>query len=160
MPELYRQGDVLFKRIEALPKGEQTKRQNATVAYGEVTGHSHTVMSLDEAEVVEIGGDVHVRVSERGLSIEGDIARIVPDLQRIVADEEDLPLRRKSAADLLQVLPHAGAIFLHGTEQERRDRPVPLKGEDRHLPTALLPGVHEVLIQREYSQQETRNVID
>ena len=55
--KLYRQGDVLFKRITRLPKGERKKRENATVAYGESTGHSHALAVEDRevAEVLEIG---------------------------------------------------------------------------------------------------------
>ena len=38
--KLYRQGDVLLKSIESLPKGV-TKNDSKVLAYGEVTGHSH-----------------------------------------------------------------------------------------------------------------------
>lgn len=72
-PTLYRQGDVLFTRIDALPKGKRKKRENATVAYGEVTGHSHALAVEDRevAEVLEIGDGLYVHVSECGLSISG-----------------------------------------------------------------------------------------
>jgi hypothetical protein len=72
-PELYRQGDVLFRRIAALPAGERRKRDNATVAYGEVTGHSHAlaVEVRAVAEVLEIGEGLYVHVSEAGIHIEG-----------------------------------------------------------------------------------------
>ena len=69
---IYRQGDVLFTRISKLPKGEQQKRQNAVLAYGEVTGHSHAVALEDrvQAEVVDIDGVPH-------LEVRGDLIRIV-----------------------------------------------------------------------------------
>ena len=158
--KLYRQGDVLFQRIRSLPAGNQKKRENGTVAYGEVTGHSHTVMSPDQAEVVEIDGAVFVHVNERGVSIQGDVERILPDVQRIVEDETESPLRRESARQLLEALPTAGALFLHGTQAERTGRPVPTRHEDRHLPTALAPGNHTTIIQREYSPEAIRNVVD
>ncbi len=108
--QLYRQGDVMFKRIAQLPAGEKKKRENATVAYGEVTGHSHQLAIEDReaAEVLEIGEGLFVHVSESGLHIEG------------------------------------GATFVH----------------EEHGPITLPPGNYEVVIQREYSPEEIRNVID
>lgn len=38
--KLYRQGDLLFREIECLPKGLK-KKADKVLAYGEVTGHSH-----------------------------------------------------------------------------------------------------------------------
>jgi hypothetical protein len=69
----YRQGDVLFTRIPKLPKGERKKRGNATVAYGEVTGHSHSLALEDRevAEVLEIGDGLFVHVTHSGVRIEG-----------------------------------------------------------------------------------------
>lgn len=74
-PTLYRQGDVLFTRIDRLPSGRRNKRENATVAYGEVTGHSHALAVEDRqtAEVLEIGDGLFVHVSDTGLRLEGDI---------------------------------------------------------------------------------------
>ena len=54
---LYRQGDVLFRKISKLPDGERRQRKDATVAYGEVTGHHHSLpksagtLTLDEQNV-------------------------------------------------------------------------------------------------------------
>ena len=70
---LYRQGDVLFRKISKLPDGERRQRKDATVAYGEVTGHSHALAVEDRqvAEVLEIGDGLYVHVSEAGIRIEG-----------------------------------------------------------------------------------------
>jgi hypothetical protein len=108
--KLYRQGDVLFRQIEKLPKGQRTKRANATVAYGEVTGHSHQLAVEDRqaAEVLEIGDGLFVHVSQAGLRIEG------------------------------------GATFVH----------------EEHGPITLPPGNYEVVIQREYSPEGIRSVLD
>lgn len=108
--KLYRQGDVLFRQIAKLPAGEQKKRENATVAYGEVTGHSHALAAEDRevAEVLEIGEGIFVHVSAEGVRIEG------------------------------------GATFVH----------------EEHGPITLPKGNYEVTIQREYSPEEIRNVID
>lgn len=72
---LIRQGDVLFTSIAKLPKGERKKRENATVAYGEVTGHSHALAIDDRAlaEVYEIGDGLYLHVSESGIGIDGGV---------------------------------------------------------------------------------------
>jgi len=108
--QLYRQGDVLFKRIAKLPTGPRKTRQNGAVAYGEVTGHSHALAVADRqaAEVLEIGDGLYVHVSEAGIHIEG------------------------------------GATFVH----------------EEHGPITLPPGDYEVVIQREYSPEAVRDVID
>lgn len=106
---LYRQGDVLLKRIASLPTGERKKRENATLAYGEVTGHSHAIAAADRgtAEVFEIGAGLYLHVSDQGISLEG----------------------------------------------------VTIQHEE-HGPITLPPGDYEVTIQREYSAEAIRNVLD
>jgi hypothetical protein len=99
---LYRQGDVLIRRIKSLPAQKATKRENGVLAYGEVTGHSHKLEVLERAEVLEIGDGLFMRVGEEGV--------------RIIHDE--------------------------------------------HAPIVLDPGNYEVVIQREYSPEEIRNVAD
>ncbi len=71
--KLYRQGDVLFTAISAIPDGRRTKRENGTVAYGEVTGHHHSLAEsdLERAEVLEIDAGLYVHVGEHGVRIEG-----------------------------------------------------------------------------------------
>jgi hypothetical protein len=67
--KIYRQGDVMFIPCDNIPQG--TKRANGTVAYGEVTGHSHRLADLATADVFECGDGLYVRVSEDGISING-----------------------------------------------------------------------------------------
>ncbi len=107
--QLFRQGDVMFRRIAQLPKGEQKKRKDATVAYGEVTGHSHRLAAedLESAAVLEIGDGLYVHVSENGVRIEG-------------------------------------ATFVH----------------EEHGPITLSPGDYRVTIQKEYSPEAIRDVLD
>lgn len=38
---IYRQGDVVLKRIDALPKGKMTKVKNGLLVEGEATNHAH-----------------------------------------------------------------------------------------------------------------------
>lgn len=41
----YRQGDVLIRKVESLPKGatEVENKGRVVLAYGEVTGHAHAI---------------------------------------------------------------------------------------------------------------------
>ena len=50
--KLARQGDILFTRIDALPKGLK-KSKDSIVAYGEVTGHAHRVVEDTGVAVLE-----------------------------------------------------------------------------------------------------------
>lgn len=162
---LIRQGDVMFQAIATVPKGEQVQRENGTVAYGEATGHSHTVMSQGTAAVLEIGDEIYLEVKPRGPEVEGDIAKVAPWLRAIIEDAHETTLRKASAQSVLDALPTAGAIFCHGTVEDRAERPVPGKDEDRHLPVAIPVGVYKVPTfgagtQREYHPEEIRSVID
>jgi hypothetical protein len=93
-----------------LPRGKRQKRSNATVAFGELTGHSHRLALEDQdaAEVLEIGDGIFVRISRSGGSIEG------------------------------------GATFIH----------------EEHGPVRLPAGNYQVTIQREYTPEKIRSVLD
>ena len=67
---LFRQGDILFARIQKLPRGEARKHQDGIVAHGEVTGHTHAIADPGAAELLEIEDGLFVKVSaEGGVSI-------------------------------------------------------------------------------------------
>lgn len=160
-----RQGDVAFLPVTALPSGKATERKNGTVAYGEATGHSHTVMTGSTASVLEIGDELYLDVKPRGAEIEADIAKVEPWLRAIIEDAHETALRKECAKSVLEALPTAGAIFCHGTVEERSTRPVPGKDEDRHLPVAIPVGLHRIPTfgegtQREYSPEGIQSVID
>jgi hypothetical protein len=70
--KIYRQGDVLIKRIRAVPQTAANKRESGILAFGEVTGHCHKVEHLDQAEVLEVGSDLYLRVSDEGVRIVHD----------------------------------------------------------------------------------------
>jgi len=67
-----RQGDVLIRRIDKLPKKKALRRVNGVLAYGEVTGHSHRVDNLTRADVLEIDNRVFLHVGEEGVRIVHD----------------------------------------------------------------------------------------
>jgi len=69
---VYRQGDVLIRRIDTLPVQKSVKRENGILAYGEVTGHCHKVETVTCAEVLEIENGLFLRVGEEGVRIVHD----------------------------------------------------------------------------------------
>jgi hypothetical protein len=69
MKTIYRQGDVLIRRISSLPTQKAAPRANGVLAYGEVTGHAHKVEDLARAEVLEVGTGLYMRVSDEGVRI-------------------------------------------------------------------------------------------
>jgi len=66
---IYRQGDVLIRRIQSLPKQAAQPRLNGILAYGEVTGHAHKVEDLTHTEVLEIENGLYLRVGEEGVRV-------------------------------------------------------------------------------------------
>ena len=59
--KLYRHGDVLVGSVDGLPEGAK-KRDNVTLAYGEMTGHSHRIADPTTAETFEYEGQLYLRV--------------------------------------------------------------------------------------------------
>lgn len=58
---LWRHGDVLITSVSALPEGAQP-RSGATLAYGEVTGHSHRFAEPSRVALWTSGLDLFVQV--------------------------------------------------------------------------------------------------
>ena len=57
-----RQGDIFFKTVKNVPENLKKKTDNI-LAYGEVTGHSHKIMSPSISEMesfVDENGDIYV----------------------------------------------------------------------------------------------------
>jgi hypothetical protein len=60
---LYRHGDVLIGQINSLPVGAQ-KRVGATLAHGELTGHSHRIQQPHTIQLWVHGNDLFLEVRE------------------------------------------------------------------------------------------------
>lgn len=60
--QLYRHGDVMVARVDQLPKDAE-KRDGVTLAYGEVTGHSHRIADPATAETFLHDGVIYLRVT-------------------------------------------------------------------------------------------------
>ncbi|MDF5707898.1 MAG: hypothetical protein PUP90_09535 [Nostoc sp. S4] len=60
---LYRHGDVLLRRIASLPMNAQ-KGVGATLAHGELTGHSHRIQQSDAIQLWENGSELFLEVKQ------------------------------------------------------------------------------------------------
>ncbi len=98
----YRQGDVLFVQLDALPEGKPKKRKNGHILEGEATGHVHRVGTLADAEVMEIGKGLFLNVTERGVSIvhdEHNPLSLPSGLYEVRQQREYTPDRNRVVAD-------------------------------------------------------------
>jgi hypothetical protein len=69
-----RQGDIFFRSISKLPeKANLNKKTDAILAYGEVTGHSHSVTTpiSDCESYVDENGDIYIR-SDKEMNVGHD----------------------------------------------------------------------------------------
>lgn len=60
---LYRHGDVLIRRVANLPTAAQ-KREGATLAEGELTGHSHRIQQTNAVQLWAQGSNLFLEVKE------------------------------------------------------------------------------------------------
>lgn len=65
---LYRHGDVLIRRIARLPVGAQ-RREGVTLAYGELTGHSHRLQQAHAVQLWVQGIDLFLEVKESSATL-------------------------------------------------------------------------------------------
>ena len=69
-----RQGDIFFKTVKNIPNNMKKKTDNI-LAYGEVTGHSHKIMSPSISEMesfVDENGDIYVLSEHEDIKIGHD----------------------------------------------------------------------------------------
>ena len=104
MRKQYRQGDVLFVEVSAVPQGAKV-RKNGHILEGEATGHIHRVSEadLDAAEVLEReDGNLFLSVTQRGISIvheEHDPIQLPVGNYEIIRQREYAPDRLHNVAD-------------------------------------------------------------
>jgi hypothetical protein len=66
----WRQGDVLFRKIDTIPECDFKKRINGHILEGEATGHIHRLADVEAGEVLEVGDKMYLSVTaEGGVSI-------------------------------------------------------------------------------------------
>jgi hypothetical protein len=67
---IFRQGDVLLRQVNSVPKGAKpvpmpAGQKRIVLAYGEVTGHAHAIHELDKVDVFVKGdGTMYLGVKE------------------------------------------------------------------------------------------------
>jgi hypothetical protein len=66
MGNQYRHGDVLIEQVDALPN-QREKVQHTTLAHGEVTGHSHRIQEVADADLYQTSRGLFLHV--RGMSV-------------------------------------------------------------------------------------------
>ena len=106
---IYRQGDVLVRRIKSIPTKAQdvTPKGRIVLAHGEVTGHAHAIAEGEAREFTFADAGQEVR---RFLSIVGDKPATVrheehapialpPGLYEIVQQREYSPQEIRRVAD-------------------------------------------------------------
>lgn len=71
-----RQGDIFFEQVSGPPKGKKLKKKDDPIlAYGELTGHSHKVISptMEEMEmIVDENGDIYAKSMTQEIRIGHD----------------------------------------------------------------------------------------
>lgn len=75
-----RQGDIFFKSVEFLPNTKMTKKNDNVLAYGELTGHSHTIIHPPISEMqmqTDKNGDIYVLSENKNIQIGHDEHDIV-----------------------------------------------------------------------------------
>lgn len=101
--KLYRQGDVLFKKVDSIPRERAKKRSTGHILEGETTGHIHRVAELEAADVLECGEGLYLNVTaEGGVSIiheEHDTLTLPPGNYEVVRQREYSPEAIRNVED-------------------------------------------------------------
>lgn len=109
----YRHGDVVVQTLDKLPdafKGFERKKVKAAVlALGEVTGHSHKILPVDQAEIfvyVEPGKEMDPELSTMAIEVVGGKGLLVHEEHAPILLEEGIHWRGMK----VQYNPFNGAI--------------------------------------------------
>jgi len=133
MDKHYRQGDVLFIKIDELPPLSLKEKKSKVVLEGEVTGHAHKLEG--KAKILE--------VAERIANPSFSSPRIVWDREGLMAHLGDFVSGPRS-----QVIGYAVV-----------DSPAELTHEE-HKTITIPPGKYQIRRQREYDEEQIRFVED
>jgi hypothetical protein len=108
--EMYRQGDVLLVRVDAMPKNvkDETPDDRIVLAYGEVTGHAHALYEPKTKEKPEGKAKIWDAGAERFLQVlentqlkheEHSPIDLSPGVYRVVRQREYDPAQDRWVAD-------------------------------------------------------------
>jgi|SRR5579884_2113029 hypothetical protein len=95
--QLYRQGDVMFLRVDTLPP-EATPLNTDIVAYGEATGHHHRIQG---AQLLQLQNNKYAQVAERAVVVheEHKPIELPAGMYRIIQPVEYNPVEMRRLAD-------------------------------------------------------------
>ena len=95
----YRQGDLLFLRMEARPSEPLVARPGLVILVGEATGHAHRLTSGTVLEAPN--GDLYLDLAEtaRVVHEEHDAIALGPGLWRVIRQREYTPAADRPVAD-------------------------------------------------------------
>jgi hypothetical protein len=99
---IYRQGDILIRKIKSAPKGKREPLKDGILAHGEVTGHCHRIAELTKAELFDCGAGRFVSVGRDGVSIvhdEHDPIVLTPGNYEVIRQREYSPEEIRQVAD-------------------------------------------------------------
>jgi hypothetical protein len=65
---LFRHGDVVIQSVSMIP-GTPAPLPHATLAHGEITGHSHRIENPADVELYEVDGTLYLRVKSATASL-------------------------------------------------------------------------------------------
>jgi hypothetical protein len=138
MTEIYRQGDVLIRRIDSIPLGvkmipKDAAKKAVVLAYGEVTGHHHMFDPSAKVTLFTFEGAMADTLAAAG-STKLRPGAAVPRLS-----ETSSPFAKR---------------YLKVSEDEA------LLKHDEHTHIPIPYGDYEVVIQREFSPEAIRQVHD
>lgn len=103
--QTYRQGDVLIKKVDALPLGvkpvDWTKEGRVILAYGEVTGHAHALpLSLTAMFSTEAGQRfINIRDGAELTHEEHSAIKPAPGCYEVIQQREYTPEAIRNVAD-------------------------------------------------------------
>ncbi len=91
---MFRQGDVLLVRVDAMPRGQPIEPEGGrlVLARGEATGHHHSV-AVEDAEVVDAAEGVFLRIMAATPLVHQEHAAITlePGTYRVLRQREYAP---------------------------------------------------------------------
>ena len=105
---IYRQGDVLIRRVESLPKGAQdvTRQGRIVLAFGEATGHAHALAEGAAREFTFADANETVRRFLRVVSEQAEVRHeehtsipLPPGIYEVILQREYSPRASHAVSD-------------------------------------------------------------
>lgn len=91
---MYRQGDLLIKKIDVLPAGYVNEKTDNVLVKGESTGHSHKLIG---GKVIQIMSNLYMTIPEKGqlvheehqtIELEKGVYAVIRQREYVSKDEE------------------------------------------------------------------------